>query len=109
MNARTARNAGDERGEVLVVALVTMFGAAASVTTTRRDDVAQEDRELQARALADAGVNRAITFVQDSMRLSPFDPFAGLDAQLFANGDPAQPQTFALATDEALADGARTF
>jgi hypothetical protein len=103
------------RGGVLIVALVAMVVAvtvaysAASVATTHREDVLREDRELQARALADAGVNRAIAFVKDAMRLSPARPFDGLDKLLFTNGDPAQPVTYAVAADEALQRNGRTY
>jgi hypothetical protein len=68
---RVVGRGGSERGAILVVALVTvgllsvLGGAWLRVVTAERETVVREEREILARSLADAGVERVLAWFAD--------------------------------------------
>ena len=102
----------NDRGSVLIVATgavvisVGLAYSAVAIANVRRVEVLHEERGAQAQALADAGVHRAISQIQQTLKLAPFSPFGNLDQLIFLNG---LPTTSALATDEALTRNGRTY
>ncbi len=112
-NVQGMRTRSREAGSTLVVALASTMLAAGiayaglSIATTGQADSARQELKLRAKALADAGVHRAVTFLNQTTHLSPFDPFAAVDALLFDGG--GAPIDYALAEDEPLTVGGRTY
>ncbi|MBL8843504.1 MAG: hypothetical protein JNL90_18430 [Planctomycetes bacterium] len=100
-------------GSTLIVALASTMLAAGiacaglSIATTGQADTAREELKLRAKAVADAGVHRAIAFLDQTARLSPFEPFATLDDLLFDGGGAAI--DYLLAEDEPLVMGGTTY
>lgn len=112
MSQRLA-NPAAERGGVLVVALIALLlavslaFASASLATSRRDDVVRDERGLQARAAAEAGVHRAIAWAQELAALDSADPFGGIDALAGRTNPDGSPIAFVVADGEALAANRR--
>lgn len=104
-----------ERGGVLIVALVAMVLAVSlafattSLSTARRSDVARDERDLQARATAEAGVERAIAWAAELAALDPAAPFAALDALAGQTAADGSPLPFVLADGELLAGAERSY
>ncbi len=102
-----------QRGGALIAAVITMMLAvtlafsAASISATDRADLKRNEREIEARELAKAGVHRAIAWINNTTTLNPFSPLQSLDQAVFTNGDPTKPVTSTLATNESLVRNGR--
>lgn len=111
--SRRRRPRRREAGSTLVVALASTMLAAGiayaglSIATTGHADSARQELKLRAKALAEAGVHRAVTFLNETAHLSPFDPFAAVDALLFDAG--GAPVDYALVEDAPLTTADLTY
>jgi hypothetical protein len=109
---RTTRN---EAGGVLVATLMAAVFAAGlafsviSFTTADRAKMAHAVQDLQARALAEAGIEKSMVFVRGVMKLDPADPVASLDRAVFVNGDLSHPQTVTVSAEEPLTRNGRSY
>ncbi len=105
----------DQRGGVLIVALIAMVlavslaFAATTLSTSRRSAVARDERDLQARATAEAGVQRVMAWAQELAALDPARPFAAIDALAGRTALDGTPIPFVLADGELLTGAARSY
>ncbi len=106
------------QGSTLIISIVFLTVSAGlafsalSVMRHHQTDLEMAEMDYRAQDLADAGVHRGIAFVRQSVDLSPFEPFAGLDAAIplaVDPGDGSEAPSFTLTQDEALIRNGRTF
>ncbi len=103
------------RGGVLVVTLIavllalTLAFAATSLSTARSGEVVRSERDLQARAAAESGVQFAMAWAQELAALDPADPFGGIDRLAGNSGPDGAPLPLVLADLAPLASSGRSF
>jgi hypothetical protein len=109
------RGSESRRGGVLVVALIavllalTLAFAATSLSTSRSGEVVRSERDLQARAAAESGVQHAIAWAQELTALDASDPFGGIDRLAGVLDADGVPIPLVLADLAPLASAGRTF
>ncbi len=104
-----------EAGGALLAAINTaLIGAglvwsAVSISSIDRIKATRDVQEIEARALAEAGIEQAMQFVRSTMRLSPFDPLGELDRVFTQGGKYALAHPYVIAEEQTVANRGRKY
>ncbi len=102
-----------ERGTALIVSLVVVFTAALlaysalTISTAQQKDLQRGAARIQARALAESGVHRALGWLRNVMQRSSSEPFVALDTIM--PPDSPEEEGFLVSKDEPLIRNERRF